>query len=308
MQYVITGGAGFIGSHIVEELAESHDVIIIDDFSSGKPDNLNRVCKSVRIIRGSVTDLPLLQKAFADADGVFHHGAIASVSRSISDPFATHNTNITGTLNVLEAARECGVGKVVFASTSAVYGDGPMFPKREEMLPVPLSPYAVSKLTGEYYCQIYSDLFDLKTISLRYFNVFGTRQDPDSDYAAVIPRFITRLLNNKAPIIFGDGKQTRDFIYVKDVVRANTLAMQSTATGIFNIGSGQRINLNDLALVLANITNVRIPPIHEKARPGDIRDSLADISLARRAIGFMPQYTLEAGLVDTIEGFQHRLK
>ena len=303
MHYVVTGGAGFIGSHIAEALAESHDVCIIDNFSNGKPENLNDMPGSVEIVRGSISDLTLLEKTFEGTDGIFHHGAIASVNQSIHNPSATHETNCTGTLNVLLAARDCGVSKVIFASTSAVYGNEPVLPKREDMIPVPLSPYAVSKLTGEYYCKVFSELYDLKTISLRYFNVFGPRQDPTSDYSAVIPKFITRLINNKSPIIFGDGKQTRDFIYVKDVVRANILAMQSPVTGNFNIGSGERIDLNKLAFVLADVMNIHHSPIYEKARDGDIRDSVADISHARKFLGFTPQFTLEAGLKDTVESF-----
>jgi UDP-glucose 4-epimerase len=303
MQYVVTGGAGFIGSHIVEALAESHQVVVVDNFSSGKLGNLEIFPDSVEVVKGSVTDLPLLEKAFEDADGIFHHGAIASVSQSVYNPLATHEANITGTLNVLLAARDCGVKKVVFASTSAVYGNEPVLPKREGLVPVPLSPYAVSKLTGEYYCKVFSDLYNLKTVSLRYFNVFGPRQDPNSDYAAVIPKFIARLLDDKPPIIFGDGRQTRDFIYVKDIVLANILAMQGPATGIFNIGSGEQLDLNNLSQILADILNVNLSPVYEKPREGDIRDSVADISHARKSLGFTPHFTLEAGLVDTIESF-----
>jgi UDP-glucose 4-epimerase len=303
MRYVVTGGAGFIGSHIVEGLAKSNGVVVIDDFSSGKPENFDGLSDSIEILKGSVTDLSLLQKAFEDADGIFHHGAIASVGQSIYNPLATHEANSTGTLNVLQAARDCGVKKVVCASSSAIYGNDPILPKREDMLPVPLSPYAVSKLTGEYYCKIFSDLYDVKTVSLRYFNVFGPRQDPNSDYAAVIPKFIALLLNGKPPIIYGDGKQTRDFIYVNDVFRANILAMQGSATGIFNIGCGKQIDLNSLAFMIADILNVNISPIYEKAREGDIRDSVADVTQATRLLGFTPQFTLKAGLVDTIESF-----
>ena len=300
MKYIVTGGAGFIGSHIVEAIAGSHEVVVIDNFSSGKQENLSMFSDNVHRIPGSITDFPLLKDAFLGADGIFHLGAIASVARSVDDPIATHETNLTGTLNVLLAARDCGVKKVVFSSSSAVYGDEPTLPKREDMPPVPLSPYAVSKLAGEYYCKVFFELFGLKTVSLRYFNVFGPRQDPQSEYAAVIPKFITRLLNHQAPLIFGDGKQTRDFVYVKDVVQANLLAMQSTKTGTFNIGSGESIDLNTLARTLAEIMKVNIPPLYEKPRSGDIRDSVSDITAAKKSLGYGTSYSLDMGLAETI--------
>jgi UDP-glucose 4-epimerase len=306
MKFVVTGGAGFIGSHIVEAIARSHEVVVIDNFSSGKRENLSMFADSINIIQGSITDLPLLKDAFKGADGIFHLGAIASVARSVDDPFVTHETNLTGTLNVLLAARDCGVRKVVFSSSSAVYGDEPTLPKREDMPSVPLSPYAVSKLAGEYYCKVFSELFGVKTISLRYFNVFGPRQDPQSEYAAVIPKFITRLLDNQPPVIFGDGKQTRDFVYVKDVVQANLLAMQSSATGTFNIGSGERIDLTTLAGTLLAIMNVNLPPIYKKPRSGDIRDSVSDITAAKRTFGYLSSYSLDKGLAETIRWFRHR--
>jgi len=300
MKYIVTGGAGFIGSHIVEAIAGSHEVVVIDNFSSGKQENLSMFSDNVHRIPGSITDLPLLKDAFLGADGIFHLGAIASVARSVDDPIATHETNLTGTLNVLLAARDCGVKKVVFSSSSAVYGDEPTLPKREDMPPVPLSPYAVSKLAGEYYCKVFFELFGLKTVSLRYFNVFGPRQDPLSEYAAVIPKFITRLLHHQPPLIFGDGKQTRDFVYVKDVVQANLLAMQSTKTGTFNIGSGESIDLNTLARTLAEIMKVTISPLYEKPRSGDIRDSVSDITAAKKSLGYRTSYSLDKGLAETI--------
>jgi UDP-glucose 4-epimerase len=198
------------------------------------------------------------------------------------------------------------VRKVVFSSSSAVYGDEPTLPKREDMPSVPLSPYAVSKLAGEYYCKVFSELFSVKTISLRYFNVFGPRQDPQSEYAAVIPKFITRLLDNQPPVIFGDGKQTRDFVYVKDVVQANLLAMQSSATGTFNIGSGERIDLTTLAGTLSAIMQVNLPPVYEKPRSGDIRDSVSDITAAKKTFGYLISYSLDNGLAETIRWFRHR--
>ncbi len=306
MKYIVTGGAGFIGSHIVEAIAGSHEVVVIDNLSSGKLENLSAFSTNVHHIPGSITDLPVLREAFSGADGIFHLGAIASVAKSVDDPAATHATNLTGTLNVLLAARDCGVKKVVFSSSSAVYGDEPTLPKREDMLPVPLSPYAVSKLAGEYYCKVFSELYGLETVSLRYFNIFGPRQDPLSEYAAVIPKFITRLLNHQAPLIFGDGKQTRDFVYVRDVVQANLLAMQSTRTGIFNIGSGESLDLNTLARTLAEVMEVNIPPVYEKPRSGDIRDSVSDVSRAKKILGYRTSYSLDTGLAETVTWFRQR--
>jgi UDP-glucose 4-epimerase len=305
MKYIVTGGAGFIGSHIAEALEGSHEVVVIDNFSSGKRENLDGFLKNIQCIQGSITDLPLLKKVFTGADGVFHLGAIASVARSVDNPGTTHETNLTGTLNVLLAARDSGVKKIVFSSSSAIYGDEPTLPKREDMCPVPLSPYAVSKLAGEYYCSVFSELFGLKAVSLRYFNVFGPRQDPLSEYAAVIPKFIIRLINHQPPLIFGDGKQTRDFVYVKDVVHANLLAMQSSRTGIFNIGSGESIDLNTLAWKLSEIMEIPVPPVYEKPRSGDIRDSVSDISAAKKALGYRNNYSLDKGLGETIAYLRH---
>ena len=306
MQYIVTGGAGFIGSHIAESVAGSHEVVVIDDFSSGKLENLSMITGNVTTLQGSVTSLPLLKEAFCGADGIFHLAAIASVARSVDDPAATHATNLTGTLNVLLAARDCGVKKVVFSSSSAVYGDEPTLPKREDMSAAPLSPYAVSKLGGEYYCRVFTELFGVNTVSLRYFNVFGPRQDPLSEYAAVIPKFITRLLNNQPPVIFGDGKQTRDFVYVRDVVQANLLAMQSSATGTYNIGSGECTDLTTLAGTLSDIMKVKFSPVYEKPRSGDIRDSFSDITAAKKELGYQPRYSLDQGLAETIHWFRQK--
>ena len=305
MRYIVTGGAGFIGSHIAQALAESHDVVVIDNFSSGKKENLKGFPETLSCCEGSINDLPLLRETCKGADGIFHLAAIASVARSVDDPLSTHDTNLTGTLNVLLAARDCGVRKVVFSSSSAVYGNEPTLPKREDMLPVPLSPYAVSKLSGEYYCSVFSELFAVKTVSLRYFNVFGPRQDPNSEYAAVIPKFITRLLKNQPPLIFGDGKQTRDFVYVKDVVKANLLAMKSAKTGTFNIGSGESMDLNTLASTLARTMGIALSPVYEKPRSGDIRDSFSDISAAKKSLGYEAGYSLDQGLAETVSWFRH---
>ncbi|NLM29371.1 MAG: SDR family oxidoreductase [Methanomicrobiales archaeon] len=305
MRYIVTGGAGFIGSNLAEHLARDHEVIIIDDLSSGRRENLRTLIDhpGVTFIEGSVTDYDLLLEAFRGADGIFHQAAIASVPRSVEMPRETNTANVGGTTNVLWAAKECGVPAVVAASTSAIYGDDPTFPKRETMPPTPLSPYAVSKLAGEYYGKVFSDLYGIRTVFLRYFNVFGPRQDPASEYAAVIPKFITRLLDDKPPIIYGDGEQTRDFIFVGDVVRANILAMESDASGVFNIAGGRRINLNELASILSEITGIHHRPLYEPPRSGDVRDSLADITRALEAFGFSPACTLDEGLDKTVAWF-----
>ena len=308
MRYVVTGGAGFIGSHIADALTEKHEVIILDNFFSGKKENIGTLVQrsSVRVVNGSITDIELLKKLFAEADGIFHEAAVASVPRSIKNPLATNETNVTGTLNVLVAAQECGVKKLVFASSSSVYGDTPALPKREDMQPNPKSPYAVSKLAGEYYMQVFSDLYEPQTVSLRYFNVFGPRQDPQSEYAAVIPKFITRILNNESPTIYGDGGQTRDFTYVKDVVQANIKAMESNAGGIFNIAYCQRISLNTLAHMIMEITGKTVPIRYDAPRDGDIHDSLADITKAKNMIHYAPEYTVKTGLEETIPWYMNQ--
>lgn len=309
MKYVVTGGAGFIGSHIVEELAkQNHEVVILDNLFSGTLENIAPFLEKdkVRFVQGSITDLPLLQKIFAGADGIFHEGAIASVPRSIANPIATNEANVTGTLNVLVAARDCGVRKVLFASSSSVYGNTPTLPKQEDMTPNPLSPYAVSKLTGEQYLRVFSEVYGLKTVSLRYFNVFGPRQDPKSEYAAVIPNFITRILKHESPIIHGDGGQTRDFSYVKDVVQANIRAMESEAEGVFNVAYCQRINLKELAAAIMDLTGITVPLTFDPPRTGDVRDSLADITRATQAFGYRPEYTVKSGLEETIAWYRNR--
>jgi nucleoside-diphosphate-sugar epimerase len=307
MKYIVTGGAGFIGSHISEYIAQDgHEVIIFDNLFSGKEENIEHLFKmpNLSFIKGTITDLNTLMDVFKDADGIFHQAAIASVPRSIKDPLATNEANITGTLNVLIAARETGVKKVVYASSSSVYGDTPVIPKTEDMIPIPKSPYAVSKLTGEYYCKVFSEIYGLKTVSLRYFNIFGPRQDPNSEYAAVIPKFITRVLNKEAPIIYGDGKQTRDFTYVKDTVQANVKAMESNAEGVFNVACNQRINLLELAEIIMNEIGHQVKPLFDSPRAGDVRDSLADISAAKNAFGYSPEYAVVKGLRETIAWYR----
>jgi UDP-glucose 4-epimerase len=300
---VVTGAAGFIGSHLAEELARrGWHVIIIDDLSTGKRENLAGILnqENVEFVEGSILALPLLQELFRGTNYVFHQAAIPSVPRSVDNPLASHEANITGTLNVLIAARDNNIEKLIYASSSSVFGDTPTLPKREDMPPSPQSPYAVTKLAGEYYCHVFAEVYGLPTICLRYFNVYGPRQDPDSQYAAVIPRFIKLASQGKPPIIFGDGEQTRDFTFIKDVVEANILAAQSQASGVFNIGSGSSITVNRLAELVLSITGSRTRPIHQEARPGDIRHSIADISRAA-TFGYKPRYSLEEGLRQTFK-------
>lgn len=297
---IVTGGAGFIGANLAEELAANNSVIIVDNLSVGKKENVTDLLgENVKFVEGSIGDLSLLKRLFRNIDFVFHLAAIASVPRSIENPLATNETNVTGTLNVLLAARDSGVKKVIYASSTAVYGDTPTLPQREEMMPNPQSPYATTKLVGEYYCQVFQAVYGLPTVSLRYFNVYGPKQDPNSEYAAVIPRFIKRVSEGKPPIIFGDGEQTRDFVFVTDVVRANISAAESDVTGVFNIGQGQRVTISELARLIIHIMNKDIGIIHQGARVGDVRHSLADISKAR-LFNYKPQYDLEKGLKEII--------
>jgi UDP-glucose 4-epimerase len=304
MKVVVTGGAGFIGSNLTEELLKKHEVTVIDNLSTGRIENLCQIRDNIKFIKGSITNLDLLKEAFSGSDTVFHQAAIPSVQRSIANPIASNKANVEGTLKVLVAARDCNVRKVVYASSSSAYGDTPTLPKKEDMRPNPKSPYAISKLTGEYYCRVFSDVYSLKTACLRYFNVFGPRQNPNSQYAAVIPRFITRIVAHEPLVIYGDGMQTRDFTFVKDVVKANILAMQSPAEGVFNIACGHRVSLNDLAGKIMEITGIKLDPIYDKPRQGDVRDSLADITKARKEMGYEPDFNLDSGLEETIKWFR----
>ena len=299
---VVTGGAGFIGSHLAERLAEQgYPVTVLDDLSTGKIENIKEMVKNatVKFIQGSVTDLPLLKEIFQGISFIFHLAAIPSVPRSLENPLASHEVNVSGTLNVLIAAKENDAGKVIYTSSSSVYGDTPTLPKEEGMMPHPLSPYAAMKLAGEYYCQVFSEVYKLPTVCLRYFNVYGPRQDANSQYAAVIPKFIKMACEGNSPPIFGDGKQSRDFTFVKDAVEATVLAAESDGRGLFNIAQGQSITLNELAELIIKLVGNKVEPIHQEPRPGDVKHSLADISRAR-AFGYEPKYSLEVGLGEMI--------
>jgi UDP-glucose 4-epimerase len=304
--YLVTGGAGFIGSHLVHRLVrDGYHVRVLDNFMSGREQNIAGIAADVELIRGDLRDLSVVARATQGVEVVFHQGALGSVPRSVRDPLTTHEVNVTGTLNVLLAARDAGVRRVVFASSSSIYGDTPALPKREDMAPRPLSPYALSKLAAEQYINVFHHSYGLEGVSLRYFNIFGPRQDPNSEYAAVIPRFIRALLDGRRPVIFGDGLQSRDFTYVDNVVEANLLA--SSATGVagrvFNIGCGGRYTLLDLLGKLKGIMGVEAEPVHETPRTGEVRESQASIDAARQGLGYAVSVGFEEGLQQTVEWF-----
>lgn len=301
--YLVTGGAGFIGSHIVEELLRrGEQVRVLDNFSTGRRENLTPFLQHVELIEGDLRDLPTVRQAVEGVDYVLHQAALPSVPRSIDDPLASHAANATGTLHLLVAAHEAGVKRVVCASSSSIYGDSPTLPKREGMLPQPKSPYAVAKLAGEQYCRAFSDVYGLATVCLRYFNVFGPRQDPTSQYSAVIPLFITAMLQGEPPTVHGDGQQSRDFTYVANVVRANLLAASApdVAGRMFNVACGQRHTLLDLIATLNNLLETHIMPRHTAPRSGDVRYSLADITAAEEALGYQAEVSFNEGLRRTI--------
>jgi nucleoside-diphosphate-sugar epimerase len=307
MRVVVTGGAGFIGSNLVDALLErGDDIVVLDNFSSGRRERVDDFGNRVRVVEGDLRSYERVHAAVRSADIVFHQGALPSIPRSIQDPLTTDAVNVEGTLNVLLAARDEGVQRVVFASSSSIYGDAPGLPRRETQVPAPIAPYAVSKLAAEAYCRAFWRAYGLETVSLRYFNVFGPRQDPTSQYAAVVPRFIKRLLQGEHPIVYGDGEQMRDFTFVIDIVRANLLA--SEAEGIagetFNIASGRTHTVNELARTLSKILGRPIEPVYAGPRPGEIRDSAADIGKAERMLGYRPSVGFEEALRVTAEFFR----
>lgn len=297
---LVTGGCGFIGSHLVEALLrEGYRVRVLDNLSSGHLENIAAVRNSVEFIEGDVRDHAAVQAAMSGVRGVFHEAALVSVFDSVARPRDNHEINCTGTLNVLLAAREAQVRRVVFASTAAVYGNDPTLPKREEMRPEPESPYAVAKLAGEHYLRIANRLYGLETVALRYFNVYGPRQDPRSPYSGVVSKFVQCIRENKTPVVFGDGLQTRDFVFVRDIVRANLAAMRHPRAGnadVFNVASGRTATLLDLLKVLSGLIGRDLTPIFEPARAGDIRDSSAAIGAISTTLGYQAAFGLESGL------------
>jgi len=302
---VVTGGAGFIGSHIASALSASGArVRVLDDLSTGHRENLEEIGSDIDFIEGSVADEKVLLKALEGAELIFHEAAIPSVPRSVAEPTQTHIASVDGTFSLLLAARDSKVRRVVYAASSSAYGDQPTLPKSEQMAPDPLSPYAVAKLVGEYYCQVFTRVYGLETVSLRYFNVFGPRQDPGSQYSGVVSRFISCLLGNERPVIYGDGEQSRDFTYIENVVAANLNAASSTgAVGkVINVANGARITLNELLAELKDLTGKHdVTAEYLEPRVGDVRHSLADITLARKLLNYESKVDLREGLQRTLD-------
>lgn len=310
MKYLVTGGAGFIGSHLVEELVRrKEDVIVIDNLATGRIENIASRADRLRFIHGSICDLELLQKEFEGIDFVLHQAAIPAVPRSIKDPIATHTANLSGTLNVLVAARDCRVKRVIYAASSSAYGKNQALPKKEEFPAQPISPYAVTKFAGELYCEVFHEIYGLETVALRYFNVFGPKQNPNSQYAAVIPLFITQMLNGQTPVIFGDGSASRDFTFVKNAVNANLLACtaENAAGKLFNIACGRKITLNDLVERINCRIQKHIKPVYQSERAGDVRHSQADITKAEKELGYTVEIDFEEGLRRTIDWYRQEM-
>jgi UDP-glucose 4-epimerase len=310
--FVVTGGAGFIGSHLVERLLRDHPdarIRVLDDFSTGHLQNLEfapAVGARLEIIRGDIRDRPTVERVATGADVIFHQAAMRSVPRSVADPLGANDHNVNGTLSVLEAARRAGVRRIVYASSSSVYGDRPELPKREDQPPAPISPYAVSKAAGEQYAAVWHRLYGVETVGLRYFNVFGPRQDPASEYAAVIPRFILWALKGTPLEVHGDGTQSRDFTYIDNVVEANCLAAEAPdAAGLaFNVGCGERVSLLEIAARLEELIGRPVARRHTPARPGDVPHTLADIARAKRLLGYTPLVPFDEGLRRTLDYFR----
>ncbi len=304
--YLVTGGAGFVGSHVIEALIERGDrVRVLDNFSTGKRENLTPFGSQVDILEGDVRNASLCERAMQKAEYVIHLAALHEVQRSVEQPLETHEINVTGILNLLIAAKGAGVKRFVFASSSAVYGDSPVLPRVEESASPVSSPYSASKMAGEHYCRLFSSLYGLETVSLRYFNLYGPRQDASSQYAGVIPRFVSALLANTAPTIYGDGEQSRDFLYVKDCVSATIAASRTSgiAGEVMNIGTGHQTTVNELCTLVQEILGRRIPPRFGPPQPGDIRYDYADVSKAKRLLSYSPTWDLKRGLRETVDWY-----
>jgi nucleoside-diphosphate-sugar epimerase len=310
VQLLVTGGGGFIGSHLVERLVrEGHRVRVIDNFTTGHRRNLMPIIDEVELVEGDLQSYERAHAAVRGCEVVLHQAAMPSVPRSVQDPLTSNASNVIGTLNVLLAARDSGVRRVVFASSSSVYGATPALPKHEGLPTLPISPYAVAKLAGEGYCRSFSEVYGLETVALRYFNVFGPRQDPQSQYSAVIPNFITAALRGESPVIFGDGEQSRDFTYVQNVVDANLLAMTApeAAAGVFNVACGGSVTLNAMIDALRAILKMDIEVEYRDSRPGDVLHSMADVSAAARVLGYRPAISFAEGLSRTVDDvLEHR--
>jgi UDP-N-acetylglucosamine/UDP-N-acetylgalactosamine 4-epimerase len=297
--YLVTGGAGFIGSHLVEELLRrGQKVRVLDNFSTGKRENLHGLMDQIELIEGDIRSYHIVREAVQGIDFVLHQGALPSVPRSINDPITTNEVNVGGTLNVLDASKDAGVKRVVYASSSSVYGPDPELPVREGMTPQPVSPYAVAKLTGEKYCHVFSRVYGLETVALRYFNIFGPRQDPNTQYSAFIPKFVVGIMNGQSLTIDGDGEQAKDFTYVSNVVEANLLALEAEGVSgeVFNVGCGQSTSVNEVVGHIRQISNSQGEISYGPSRTGDVPRSMADISKAREKLGYKPQVLLREGL------------
>jgi nucleoside-diphosphate-sugar epimerase len=311
--YLVTGGAGFIGSHIAAALtASGARVRVLDDLSTGHTENLEEIGGDVEFVKGGLTEPDALERALRGVEVVFHEAAIPSVPRSVEEPETTHRASVEGTFALLVAARRAGVRRVVYAASSSAYGDQETLPKTEEMRPEPLSPYAAAKLVGEYYCQVWSRVYGFETACLRYFNVFGPRQDPSSQYSGVISRFISALASGGRPVIYGDGEQSRDFTYIDNCVSANLLACTAPATKasgkVFNVACGERFTVNETFRILKELTGYKGDPAYTETRAGDVKHSLADISAARKALGYDPKVDFKEGLQRTVDWYRKQSK
>jgi len=311
-KYLVTGGAGFIGSNLARFiLQQGHDVVVLDNFATGKRENLDEIADRIELIEADIRDRSAVDKAVAGCAAVFHEAALGSVPRSVADPLTSHDVNVNGTVNLLEAARAAGVRRVVFAASSSAYGDQKESPKHEAMVPLPISPYAASKVACEAYMRAYAAVYGLETLSLRYFNVFGPRQDPQGAYAAVIPAFISRILRGQKPVVFGDGEQSRDFCYIDNVCQANWLAANAPAKvcngAALNIACNRRTRLNEILDLLRELLDSDIQAEYADPRPGDVKHSLADVTLARETLGYEPKVYFEEGLRKAIDWYKENL-